>query len=316
MTRPLALIGPTATGKSDLALALADRLARRGIALEVVNADAMQLYRGMDVGTAKLPPAARRGVPHHLLDVLDVHETATVAAFQRDGRAAVDAVRGRGALPVVVGGSGLYVGALVDDLRFPPTDPAVRARLDAELAAEGPAALHARLAARSGGRWRPGPLPRRPGRVRALEVVEVTGEPFAASLPRPGHPRHDTLLVGLDLDTAELDARIGARVDRMLADGLVDEVRTLVAAGLREGPTASRAVGYREVLELLGHRPDPDPDGPEPADLAATRDRIAAATRRLVRRQRSWFRRDARVHWVDASRPDLVGHVLDLHERA
>jgi len=302
--RPIALVGPTATGKSDLALDLAEALAARRVggevAAEVVNADAMQLYRGMDIGTAKLPPDARRGVPHHLLDVLDVTETATVAAYQRDARAAVDAARARGRVPLVVGGSGLYVQAVLDDLRFPGTDPSLRARLDAELATVGSAALHARLAVRDPDAARD--ILASNGRriVRALEVVELTGRPFAASLPRPGAPRHDALLVGLDRDTAVLDERIAVRVDAMLAAGLVDEVAGLAARGLRDGATASRAVGYREVLEHL--------DGTIVLDEA--RRRTVVATRRLVRRQRSWFRRDPRVVWLDAAAPDLVATVL------
>lgn len=300
--RPIVLLGPTATGKSDLALDLADVLAREG-GSEVVNADAMQLYRGMDLGTAKVAPRDRRGVPHHLLDVLEVTDTATVAAYQRDARAAVDAVRARGRVPLVVGGSGLYVQAVLDDLRFPGTDPEVRSRLDAELATVGPAAMHERLAARDPDAAR-GILPGNGRRiVRALEVVEITSAPFAASLPRPGAPRHGALLVGLDRDTAVLDARIADRVDTMLAAGFVDEVRALEGRGLRDGATASRAVGYREVLDLLAGD----------IDLDEARRRIVVATRRLVRRQRSWFRRDERVHWVDADTPDLVDRVLALH---
>jgi tRNA dimethylallyltransferase len=296
MTRPIALVGPTATGKSDLALDLAVRLDG-----EIVNTDAMQLYRGMDIGTAKLPLAERRGVPHHLLDVLDVTETATVAAYQRDARAAVDATRRRERTPIAVGGSGLYVQALLDDLAFPGTDPAVRERLEGELAEVGPAVLHGRLAALDP-EAAASILPSNGRRiVRALEVVEITGRPFAASLPRPGRPRHDTLLVGLDRDTAELDARIATRVDGMFDAGLVAEVRALEARGLRAGETASRAVGYREILEV----PDDDP-----AQLAEARRRIVVATRRLVRRQRSWFRRDHRVRWFDAASPALVDEVL------
>jgi tRNA dimethylallyltransferase len=312
--RPIALVGPTATGKSDLALDLAARL--EGV--EVVNADAMQLYRGMDIGTAKLRVEARRGVVHHLLDVLEVTETATVAAYQRDARAAVDDVLARGGTPVAVGGSGLYVQALVDDLRFPGTDPAVRARLEAELAEVGPAALHSRLA-RIDPDAAAGILPSNGRRVvRALEVVEITGAPFAASLPRPGAPRHGTVLVGLDRAATELDARVERRVERMLADGLLDEVRRLAAAGLRDGGTASRAVGYRELLEVLDET-DGDGDGrdPDPAALAEARRRIVVATRRLVRRQRSWFRRDPRVTWLDASSGTLVEDVLTLaHDTA
>lgn len=305
--RPIALVGPTATGKSDLALDLAEALDRTdapagcGWSVEVINADAMQLYRGMDVGTAKLRPDERRGVPHHLLDVLDVTETATVAAYQRDARAALEAVRARGRVPIVVGGSGLYLQALLDDLVFPGTDPVVRERLTAAADAEGPAALHARLAAVDPDAAA-GILPSNTRRiVRALEVVEITGQPFAASLPRPGAPRHDTLLVGLDRDTGVLDARIETRVDDMLAGGLVEEVRALDAGGLRDGVTASRAVGYREILDQLDGR----------VDAAEARRRIIVATRRLVRRQRSWFRRDERIHWLDAGdSEDLGGRIL------
>ena len=306
---PVALVGPTATGKSDLALDLAERLP----GVEVVNADAMQLYRGMDVGTAKLPPGERRGVPHHLLDVLDVTETASVAAYQRHARAAVDDVVGRGGVPIAVGGSGLYVQALVDDLSFPGTDAGVRARLEGELAEVGTATMHARLATADPAAAA-SILPSNGRRiVRALEVVEITGLPFAASLPRPGRPRHGTVLVGIDRDTAELDARIETRVDAMLAAGLVEEVRALAARGLRGGDTASRAVGYREILEIL---PDDAPDDagepPDPAALAEARRRIVVATRRLVRRQRSWFRRDARIRWFDAASPTLVDEVATL----
>jgi tRNA dimethylallyltransferase len=293
----VAVVGPTATGKTDLAVALAETLDG-----EVVNADAMQLYRGMDIGTAKPTAAERRGVRHHLLDVLDVTDTATVAAYQRDARAAVDAVRGRGRVPVLVGGSGLYVQAVLDDLAFPGTDPAVRARLDADLAELGAPALHGRLQGVDPDAAA-GILPSNGRRiVRALEVVEITGAPFAASLPRPGPPRHGTRLVGLDRDTATLDGRIEERVDAMLAAGLVDEVAGLAARGLRDGPTASRAVGYREVLDLLAGV----------CDAGEARRRIVVATRRLVRRQRSWFRRDDRVRWFDAGEPGLVAAVVDL----
>ncbi|MFC5063438.1 tRNA (adenosine(37)-N6)-dimethylallyltransferase MiaA [Actinomycetospora atypica] len=310
MVPPVALVGPTATGKSDLALDLARCLD----GVEVVNADAMQLYRGMDVGTAKLPPELRRGIPHHLLDVLDVTETASVAAYQRHARAAVDDVRRRGGVPVAVGGSGLYVQALVDDLAFPGTVAGVRARLEGELAEVGTTAMHARLSAVDPAAA--GSILPSNGRriVRALEVVEITGLPFAASLPRPGRPRHGTVLVGIDRDTAELDARIETRVDAMLAAGLVEEVRGLAARGLRRGETASRAVGYREILEILpddATGPD-DAVPPDPAALAEARRRIVVATRRLVRRQRSWFRRDARIRWFDAASPTLVDEVATL----
>jgi tRNA dimethylallyltransferase len=295
--RPVAIVGPTATGKSDLGVWLA-----RELGGEVVNADAMQLYRGMDVGTAKLTVEERQDVPHHLLDVLDVTETASVAAYQRHARACVERLLAAGRVPVVVGGSGLYVSALLDDLEFPGTEPAIRARLEAELAEIGPAALHDRLSGLdpvAAGAILPGN-----GRriVRALEVIELTGRPFSASMPAPGPARYGTVQIGLDRDAAELDERVRRRVDRMFAHGLVAEVESLIPLGLRDGRTASRALGYQQVLAAL------DGDG----DLDAARAETVRATRRFVRRQRSWFRRDRRITWLDAGRPDLRAAVSEL----
>ncbi|NUT94237.1 MAG: tRNA (adenosine(37)-N6)-dimethylallyltransferase MiaA [Saccharothrix sp.] len=297
MNAPIAVVGPTATGKSDLAVRLAVELGG-----EVVNADSMQLYRGMDIGTAKMPVDERQGVPHHQLDVLDVTRTAHVAVYQREARAAVEDVLARGRVPVLAGGSGLYVQAVLDDLVFPATDEAVRARLSEELAAVGPGVLHERLA-----RLDPAAalaiLPSNGRRVvRALEVIELTGQPFSATLPKPGPARYGTVLVGLDRDAAELDQRVDLRVERMFTAGLVDEVRALEARGLREGRTASRALGYQQVLAAF--------DGE--CDLAAAAEETARATRRFVRRQRSWFRRDQRVTWFDAASPTLVDDVLRL----
>lgn len=283
--RPVAVIGPTATGKSDLGVELAQRLGG-----EVVNADAMQLYRGMDVGTAKLPHDERGGVPHHLLDVLEVTETASVAAYQRDTRAKVEELLAAGRVPVLVGGSGLYVRAVLDDLTFPGTDAGIRARLEAELDAEGADVLHRRLAELDPSAAAAVLVGNGRRIVRALEVIEITGRPFTANLPRPGPERWDTVQLGLDLATEVLDERIEARVGRMFGAGLVDEVRTLLAAGLREGVTASRAVGYQQVIALL--------DG-GCTEMEAAADTVRA-TRRLVRRQRSWFRRDDRIRWLDA----------------
>jgi tRNA dimethylallyltransferase len=292
--RPVAVVGPTATGKSELGVELARRLGG-----EVINADAMQLYRGMDIGTAKLSDEERHGVPHHLVDVLEVTETASVAAYQRDARAVTERLLADGRVPVLVGGSGLYVQAVLDDLRFPGTDPAVRARLEEELAEIGSAALHRRLAEVdpvAATAILPGD-----GRriVRALEVVEITGQPFSATMPRPGPAHYGTVLVGLDRGAEELDARVDARVEQMFAAGLVEEVRALEARGLRKGRTASRALGYQQVLSAL--------DGSY--DLATAAAETARATRRFVRRQRSWFRRDRRITWFDAGRSDLVGAV-------
>ncbi len=286
----VAVVGPTATGKTALAVELALRLGG-----EVVNADSMQLYRGMDIGTAKPDAAERRGVPHHLLDLWPVRQAASVAEYARAARAEIDRLRAAGVLPLLVGGSGLYVRAVLDDLDIPGTDPAVRARLSAELAESGPAALHARLAALDPAAAA-AVLPSNGRRiVRALEVVELTGGPFRATLPEP-RPHYPAVVVGLDRGTADLDARVADRVDRMWAAGFVAEVEALAAEGLREGPTASRALGYAQVLAQL--------DGELTADEA--RERTVTATRRFVRRQRSWFRRDPATTWFDAARPDLA----------
>ena len=298
MTRPIAIVGPTGTGKSALALDVAERLGG-----EIVNADAMQLYRGMDIGTAKLPVAERRGIPHHQLDLLDVTETATVARYQQGAAADVEAIAGRGAVPVLVGGSMLYLQSLLDDWTFPATDPAVRARWEDRLAEVGVSALHDELA-RVDAAAATSILPTDGRRiVRALEVVELTGQPFAASAPTIGPPRWDTVIVGLDWDTALLDERLELRTDTMFADGLVDEVTALLDEGLRDGVTASRALGYAQVLEALDA-------GGDDAALAEARERTFIGTRRYVRRQRSWFRRDHRTHWLDGSADRNVDAVL------
>lgn len=293
MTLVVVLVGPTATGKSDLGLALAHALGG-----EVVNADAMQLYRGMDVGTAKLMPDERQGVPHHLLDVLDVQEDASVADYQARARDALTDV-GRGRRAVAVGGSGLYVRALLDHMEFPGTDAAVRARLEARVEAEGARALHAELAA-ADPVAADGIGPRNARRiVRALEVIELTGRRYSASLPQHVY-EVPAVQIGLDCDRTVLDERITGRVDRMWATGLVEEVERLRAHGM--GRTASRAVGYAEVLAMLR--------GELPSGEAQAA--IAAGTRRLARKQMGWFGRDPRVHWLDAQDPALVAKALDL----
>lgn len=294
--RPLAIIGPTGTGKSELALAVAEQIGG-----EVINADAMQFYRGMDIGTAKVSVAERRGIAHHQLDVLEVTQTATVARYQRDAADDVAAIAARGAVPIVVGGSMLYLQALLDDWSFPATDPAVRARWEQRLAQLGTAALHAELAGRDPAAAA-AILPTDGRRiVRALEVGELTGQPFAASAPSIGAPRWDTAIIGLDGDTAVLDARLQQRTEAMFAAGLVAEVTGLLGAGLRDGVTAGRALGYAQVITALDAGGGPD-------DLALAREQTFIGTRRYVRRQRSWFRRDHRVHWLDtaAGSVDLV----------
>ncbi len=301
--RPIAVIGPTGTGKSALALEVAERL-RGEIGVEVVNADAMQQYRGMDIGTAKLSVAERHGIPHHQLDVLDVTQTATVARYQEAAAADVEAIAARGAVPIIVGGSMLYIQSLLDNWAFPATDPQVRARWEGLLGEIGVAALHAEL-----GRRDPAAaaaILATDGRriVRALEVVELTGQPFAASAPRIGTPRWDTVIFGLDWETETLDERLERRTDAMFMAGLVEEVRALLDRGLREGVTAARALGYGQVIAAL--------------DAGGSRERVAEAreltfigTRRYVRRQRSWFRRDHRIHWLDGSASALAAAVID-----
>lgn len=292
----VAVVGPTAAGKSALSIALAHALDG-----EVVNADSMQLYRGMDVGTAKLTVAERDGVPHHLLDIWEVSEPASVAEYQRLARAAVDDILSRGRVPLLVGGSGLYVRAVLERFEFPGTDAALRERLERELAETGPAPLYARLRAVDPVAAE-GILPGNGRRiVRALEVIELTGAPFTASLPQPT-PYYPSVQLGVDLDTGLLDERIALRVDRMWADGLVDETRELVGRGLAEGRTASRALGYQQVLRML--------DGELPEEQA--HDETIRATRRFVRRQRSWFRRDSRIQWLDSAAPDLIEAALHL----
>ncbi|MCJ0869236.1 tRNA (adenosine(37)-N6)-dimethylallyltransferase MiaA [Streptomyces sp. AP-93] len=301
--RVIAVVGPTAAGKSDLGVALA-----RHFDGEVVNADSMQLYRGMDIGTAKLTTEEREGVPHHLLDIWDVTETASVAEYQRLARAEIDKLLAQGRTPVLVGGSGLYVRGALDAMEFPGTDPEVRARLEAEVTLRGPGALHARLAAADPAAAQ-AILPSNGRRiVRALEVIEITGRPFTANLP--GHESvYDTVQIGVDVARPELDERIALRVDRMWEAGLVDEVRTLEAAGLRDGITASRALGYQQVLAALAGE----------CTQEEARAETVRATKRFARRQDSWFRRDPRVHWLSGAaedRGELAGLAQSLVERA
>ncbi len=295
----VAVVGATAVGKSDLGVALA-----RALGGEVVNADSMQLYRGMDVGTAKLSEAEQGGVVHHVLDVWELTAEANVAGYQRMARSAFAATWARGAVPVLVGGSGLYVRAALDRLDFPGTDPAVRERIEGELAAYGPAALHSRLAERDPAAAR-AILPSNGRRlVRALEVIELTGRPFTASLPEHVY-EVPAVQVGLSLPRPVLDERIARRVDVMWERGLVEEVRRLADAGLRAGRSASRALGYAQVLRHLA--------GEWTEEQA--REETVRATRRFARRQESWFRRDPRVVWLDADRDDLPALALDVVRR-
>jgi tRNA dimethylallyltransferase len=291
----VAVVGATAAGKTSLALDLAERLDG-----EIVNTDAMAVYRGMDIGTAKPAPDARRGVPHHLLDLLDVTEPLTVAEFQGRARSAIAEVRSRRRTPVLVGGSALYTRAVLDRFEFPGTDPAVRRGLEAELADAGPAALHRRLAETD-----PAAaeriLPENGRRiVRALEVVAITGRPYGATLPEHEYVDPATIQIGVDIDRATLDPRIEQRVRAMFDAGFVDEVRRLLDLGLADGRTAGTAIGYREVASYLsGER-----------SLEQAVEATITATRRFARRQDGWFRKDPRILWVPWDAPDRLDRVL------
>ena len=292
----IAVVGPTATGKSDLAVALAQRLGG-----EIVNADSMQLYEGMDTGTAKLLPEQRGGVVHHLLDVWPISKSAAVAEYQVMARAAIDDIAARGRVPVLVGGSGLYLRGALDRLEFPGESREIRGRLAAELDDVGPQRLHARLAGLDPAAAA-AILPTNGRRiVRALEVIELTGRPFTATMPG-FESVYDAVQIGLDRD--DLDARVERRVHQMMARGFLDEVRWLLPHGLRTSPTAGKALGYQQLLAVL------DDAGDVTGDLGEAVEATIRATRRFVRRQRSWFRRDPRVTWFDAAESGLADRVL------
>jgi tRNA dimethylallyltransferase len=300
------IVGSTGTGKSELSLDVADKLRASGRAAEIVNADAMQLYRGMDIGTAKLAAGERRGIRHHLLDVLDVTDEATVANYQREARAAISDIVVRGAVPILVGGSGLYISSVVYDFQFPGTDPLLRAALEDDLTAYGPGTMYARLKAVD-----PGAAERigaSNGRrlVRALEIVEITGAPARAALPDAPVYWMPAITLGLRMPREDLTPRLDARVDAMWDAGLVDEVAGLRGRGLETGVTASRAIGYAQALaELNG--------GLSRAEAIEATQQL---TRRYARRQVSWFKRSADTHWIEATAPNRLAQAeraVDTH---
>jgi len=294
----IAVVGPTASGKSDLGVALAERLGG-----EIINADSMQLYTGMDIGTAKHTAAERAGVPHHLLDVWPITKSAAVAEYQSMARATFDDVWSRGATPVLVGGSGLYIRGALDRLEFPGESPDIRARLYDELVQLGPVALHARLATLDPAAAM-AILPSNGRRiVRALEVIELTGGPFTARMPA-FEAMFDCVQIGLD--RADLDLQVERRVHRMMAAGFLEEVRGLLAVGLRDSPTAGKALGYAQLLGVV------DDSGAVIGDLDEAVAVTVRATKRFARRQRSWFRRDPRIAWLDSAQPDLASAVETL----
>jgi len=277
--------GATATGKSDLAVALAQRIGG-----QVVNADSMQLYKGMDIGTAKLSMAERQGIPHHMLDLVEVSTDVNVAWYQERARATIDELLAADIPVIVVGGTGFYIKAILDDLNFPDTDPAVREKLTLEAEKIGGDALHQRL-----GKLNPAAaaaIPRENVRrvIRALEVIEITGKPFTANLPRENSTKYpQALQFGLSMERELLDPRVELRVDRMFQQGLVNEVEELITKGLLDGKTARAALGYAQVISALA--------GEITMDEAISQTKLA--TRQYIRRQETWFRRDQRITWLE-----------------
>lgn len=278
----LAIVGATATGKSDLALDIAERNGG-----EIINADAMQLYRGMDIGTAKVPLTQRRGIPHHQLDVLRVTQEASVAAYQHHARADIDRVLSTGGTPILVGGSGLYLRAVLEHFEFPPTDQEVRGKIEERLHIQGPGLLHDELSQKDP--VAAAQINRANGRriVRALEVIELTGQPFSASLPDPTYV-YPTVALGVDVGPDELDDRINRRAHTMFEAGLVQETQGLLDHGLAQGKTASKAVGYQQAIDVIAGK----------ITEAEAINAVALATRQLARRQRKWFKRDSRIEWI------------------
>lgn len=298
----ISIVGPTASGKTGLGIALAKKLAERGSAAEIINADAYQMYRHMDIGTAKASAQEQSEVPHHLLDIIDPEETMTVARFQDLARKCIRELQSRGVRPILVGGSGLYARAAVDDITFPGTDATIRAALEERERKEGAGALFAEL-------QRKDPVAaahmdaRNPRRtIRALEVIELTGKPYSATLPRYKYVI-DCLQIGLDLKRDDLDKRVNLRTQLMREQGFVDEVRAIRG---RLGVTAARALGYQQIMDYL--------DGVWSEDAAF--EDIAQKTRRLARKQMGWFGRDSRIHWLDALRPDLADAAMTLVDAA
>ena len=292
MTLPLIIIcGPTATGKSDLALEVAEKFDG-----EIINADSMQLYKGMDIGTAKLTEAERRGIPHHLLDILSVSQDASVAAYQELARSAIEGIQGRNKAAIVVGGTGLYIKSIIDEMNFPETDPELRAKLESEAELLGAAELYSRLRLldpEAAAAIEPANTRRI---IRALEVIEVTGKPYSANLPSDTSLRFpDALHIGLTMERTSLAPRIEARVHRMFEQGLVGEVERLINEGLLEGTTAQRAIGYAQVISLI--------NGQMSKEQAI--EETIVATRQYVRRQETWFKRDLRIQWIGEGEPRL-----------
>ena len=298
----IAIVGSTGTGKSELAIRIAETIRDHGSSAEIVNADAMQLYRGMDIGTAKLPTKERRGIEHHLIDVLDVTQESTAAEYQKLARAKILEIQSNGAVPILVGGSMLYVAAVLNNFEFPVRDKDLRAQLEQQLLELGPEAMHQKLAeidAVAASRIDP-----ENGRriVRALEIVTLTGEPFAAALPDEIDSWQEVLEIGLRMDRVVLVARLEQRVRLMWDSGMVKETQNLIDKGLRESVTAGYAIGYAQALAQIDGELDR-----EQAIESTTR-----LTQKYARRQMSWFKRDTRINWLDALDPEVTNLAMEL----
>lgn len=298
----IAIVGPTGTGKSELGINIVESLARRGQTAEIVNTDSMQFYRGMNIGTAKLTLEERRGVPHHLLDWLDIREESTAAEFQASARPVIEEIQSRGATPVLVGGSMLYIAAVLNNFEFPARDEALRAELEEELIELGSREMHNRLAALDP--IAASRIDSANGRriVRAIEIVTLTGEPFAAALPEVPEEWQSSVQIGLLAERSVLVPRLHKRAERMWQQGLLAEVEALIPMGVRDGKTSSRAIGYAQALAQI--------DGE--LSQAEAIEQTALLTSRYARRQMSWFRRDSRVNWLDFDREDLVDAAISL----
>ncbi len=302
MTRLISIVGPTGTGKSDLGLAIAGALSHEGQAAEIVNTDSMQFYRGMNIGTAKLAEDERGGVTHHLIDWLEVTDESTAAEYQLKAREVIEGIQSRGAVPILVGGSMLYIAAVLNTFELPGQDEELRAKLEQELIEVGPGLMHRKLqeldpvaASR---------IDSLNGRriVRAIEIVSVTGAPFAASLPDEPESWQPVLEIGLNSERAHLVERLNQRVEKMWQRGLVNEVEQLIGHGLREAKTSKRAIGYAQALAQL------DGEITEAEAIEQTK----LLTSRYARRQMSWFRRDKRINWVDYQDSQAQGKAIDM----
>ena len=297
--KTIVICGATATGKSDLAVDLA-----KEIGAEIINADSMQIYRGMDIGTAKLSVEERQGIPHHLLDVLDVYQDATVAWYQELARKAVTEIHGAGKHAIIVGGTGLYIKSILDDLNFPDTDAQVRQRLTEEAKIFGIVNLFERLIQLDPAAAAAIDIKNERRVIRALEVIEITGKPFTANLPREDSSRYpDAMQFGLVMDRAELGARVEARIDRMWERGFVSEVDSLISLGINQATTARRALGYAQIIAMRAGEIS------EPVAIEDTK----RATRQYVRRQETWFSRDARIQWISPSQPRLETVMIKIN---